>query len=39
MMPRREFLTSALALAGITLIGGRATAAPKPTVTVHRSPT
>jgi len=39
MTPRREFLTSALALAGIALGGRRATAAPKPTVTVHRSPT
>ena len=39
MTPRRGFLRGALALAGIALTGGHATAAPRPTVTVHRSPT
>jgi hypothetical protein len=39
MTPRRGFLRGALALAGMALAGGRAMAAPRPTVTVHRSPT
>jgi hypothetical protein len=39
MISRRGFLAGAVALAGIAAGGGRALAAPRPTVTVHRSPT
>ena len=39
MTSRRGFLTGALALAGAAFTGARAMAAPRPTVTVHRSPT
>jgi hypothetical protein len=39
MMSRRTLISGGLAFAGLTLAGGRAHAAAKPTVTVHRSPT
>ena len=39
MTSRRGFLQGALTLAGIALARGRALAGPRPTVTVHRSPT
>lgn len=39
MTSRRGFIMGGLALAGVALTGGRARGAPKPTVTVHRSPT
>jgi hypothetical protein len=39
MMSRREFITTGLTLAGAALGAGRAAAATKPPVTVHRSPT
>jgi hypothetical protein len=39
MTSRRKFLTGVLALAGVAMDGGRALAGPRPTVTVHRSPT
>jgi hypothetical protein len=39
MTSRRGFLMSVLALAGLTLADRAGTAAGRPTVTVHRSPT
>ena len=39
MTSRRGFLTGVVALAGLAMDGGRALAAARPTVTVHRSPT
>jgi hypothetical protein len=39
MISRRGFLAGAVGLAGMAAAGGRAMAAPRPTVTVHRSPT
>ena len=39
MMSRRTLLSGGLAFAGAALAAGRARAAAKPTITVHRSPT
>jgi hypothetical protein len=39
MMSRRTLLSGGLAVAGLILAAGRARAAAKPTITVHRSPT
>ena len=39
MMSRRTLISGSLAFAGVALAPGRAHAAAKPTITVHRSPT
>jgi hypothetical protein len=39
MTTRRTFIAGGLAAAGLAITGGRAAGAPKPTITVHRSPT